>query len=82
MFNTKNLTVSCRPMPDHIIITRKWFPLQGELAPLTKNWYFLIKNKPILIRSMLAAGIVQDTFAGEAGEGKGGKEEMTEDMTK
>ena len=44
--------------------------------------YFLIKNKPILIRSMLAAGIVQDTFAGEAGEGKGGEEEMTEDMTK
>ena len=33
--------------------------------------YFLINNKPILIRSMLAAGIVQDTFAGEAGEGRG-----------
>ena len=28
-------------------------------------WYYLINNKPILIRSMLAAGIVQDTFAGE-----------------
>ena len=28
--------------------------------------YFLINNKPILIRSMLAAGIVQETFAGEA----------------
>ena len=66
-------------MPDHIIITRKWFPLQGELAPLTKNVVF---NKPILIRSMLAAGIVQDTFAGEAGEGKGGEEETTGDMTK
>ena len=39
--------------------------------------YFLIHNKPILIRSMLAAGIVQDTFAGEAGEGKGGEEETT-----
>ena len=33
--------------------------------------YFLINNKPKLIRSMLAAGIVQDTFAG------GGKEETT-----
>ena len=28
---------------------------------------------------MLAAGINQDTFAGEAGEGEGGKEEMTGD---
>ena len=36
--------------------------------------YFL-KSK--LIRSMLAAAIVQDTLAGEAGEGEGGKEEMT-----
>ena len=26
---------------------------------------------------MLAAGIVLDTFAGEAGEGEGGEEEMT-----
>ena len=26
---------------------------------------------------MLATGIVQDTFAGEAGEGDGGEEEMT-----
>ena len=26
---------------------------------------------------MLAAGIVQDTFAGEAGEGEGGEEETT-----
>ena len=54
--------------------TRKWFPLQGELAPLTKNVVFLINNKPILIRSMLGAGIVQDTLAGEAGEGEGGEE--------
>ena len=38
---------------------------------------FLINNKPILIRSMLADGIVQDTFAGEAGVGKGGEEETT-----
>ena len=29
-----------------------------------------------MIRSMLAAGIVQDTFAGEAVEGEGGEEEM------
>ena len=39
--------------------------------------YFLINNKPKLIRSILATGIVQDTFAGEAGEGKAGEEEMT-----
>ena len=33
-------------------------------------------NEPILT-SMLAAGIVLDTFAGEAGVGKGGEEETT-----
>ena len=38
----------------------------------------LINNEPILIRSMQAAGIVQDKFAGEAGEGEGGEEETTE----
>ena len=52
--------------------TRKWFPLQGELAPVM---YFLINNKPTLIHSMLAAGIIQDTFAGEAVEDEGGEEE-------
>ena len=40
-------------------------------------WYFLMNNKPILIRSMLAAGVVQDTFAGEAGEDEGGEEDAT-----
>ena len=40
--------------------------------------YFLINNKPILVHSMLAAaGIVHDTFAGEAVEGEGGEEETT-----
>ena len=39
--------------------------------------YFLINNKPKLIRCMLAAGILQDTLAGEAVEGEGGEEEMT-----
>ena len=39
--------------------------------------YFLINNKPKLIRSMLDAGIVQDAFAGGAGEGEGGEEETT-----
>ena len=34
-------------------------------------------DKPILVHSMLAAGIVQDTFAGEAVEGEGGEEETT-----
>ena len=33
--------------------------------------YFLINNKAVLIRSMLAAGVDQDTFVGEAVEGKG-----------
>ena len=36
-------------------------------SPNKKMLYFLINNKPILIRSMLAAGIVQETFAGEVG---------------
>ena len=34
------------------------------------------RSEGVLIRSMLAAGIVQDTFAGEAGEGEGGEEDM------
>ena len=45
-------------------------------SPLTKMWYFLTNNRP-LIRSMLAPGIVQDTFAGKAGKGEGGEEETT-----
>ena len=59
------------------INTRKWFPLQGELAPITNMSYFLINNKPKLILSMLGAGIVQVTFGGEAGEAEGGEEETT-----
>ena len=39
--------------------------------------YFLINNKPILIRSMVAATIVQNTLAGEAVENEGGEEETT-----
>ena len=31
----------------------------------------------LIIRSTLAAGIIQDTFAGEAGESEGGVEETT-----
>ena len=42
-----------------------------------KMLYFVINNKPILIRSVLATGTVQDTFAGEAVEGEGGDEETT-----
>ena len=34
-------------------------------------------DKPILIHSMLANGIFQDTFAGEAVDSKGGEEETT-----
>ena len=53
--------------------------MEGELAlSLQQMLYFLINNKPILIRSMLAAGIAWDMFAGEAGEGEGGQEDKTE----
>ena len=72
MFSVKVLVFS-EPVTI-IIYTRKWFPLQGELAPLTKMLHF---NKPIQIRSMLADILFQDTFAGEAGEGEGGEEETT-----
>ena len=47
------------------------------MVPITRRasspntLYFLINNKAILIRSMLAAGVVQDTFVGEAVEGEG-----------
>ena len=53
--------------------------IRGGLASLDRQdmLYFFINNKPILIRSMLAAGIVQDTFVGEAVEGEGGEEETT-----
>ena len=40
------------------------------------NNTYCINNEPILT-STLAAGIVQDMFAGEAGEGEGGEEETT-----
>ena len=46
--------------------------------PNKKMLYSLINNKPILIRSKLAASIVQDTFAREAVENEGGEEETTE----
>ena len=52
---------------------------RGKLSGLTKKNCILvivINNEPIL-SSMLAAGIVQDTFAGEAGEGKRGGEVET-----
>ena len=65
------------PFPGTVtyVYTRKWYPLQGELALLTK--YVVFSNKPILIHSMLAAGIVQDTFAGKAVQGEGGEEKTT-----
>ena len=34
---------------------------------------------PKILTSMLAAGIVQEMFAGEAGEGEGGEEETAGD---
>ena len=45
------------------------------------HFLVLINNVPILT-STLDAGIVQDTFAGEAGEGEGGEEESTGDYFK
>ena len=53
-------------------ITRKLVPIARRAS--SPNKYFLINNQPILIRSMLAAGIVQDKFAREA---EGGEEETT-----
>ena len=47
-------------------------PLQGERAAQTKN-----SSEPILIHSTQAAGRVQDSCVGEAGEGERGEEEMT-----
>ena len=53
------------------------------MAPITRESAALgpppklVNNEPILIHSTQAAGIVRDTFVGEAGEGKGGEEEMT-----
>ena len=53
-------------------------PITRRASSLTKCYsYFLINNKPILICSMLAAGIVQDKVVGEAIQGKGGEEETT-----
>ena len=46
-------------------------------SPNKQCCIFVLNNKPKLLRSVLAAGIVQDTFAGEAGEGEGGEEETT-----
>ena len=48
---------------------------RGRLSGLTKKICILeivINNEPIL-SSMMAAGIVQDTFAGEPGEGERGR---------
>ena len=53
---------------------------RGKLSGLTKKLgtlVIVINNEPIL-SSMLAAGIVQDMFAGETGEGeRGGEVETT-----
>ena len=52
-------------------------PITRRASSLKNMLYFLINNKPILISSMFAAGIVQDRFVGEAVEGEGGEEETT-----
>ena len=48
-------------------------------APTKKLLYFntYYNNEPIMTRSTLAAGKVQDTFAGEAREVEGGEDEKT-----
>ena len=57
------------------IYIRKMVPITRRASfPTKKMLYSLINNKPILIRSKLAASIVQDTFAREAVE-NGGEEE-------
>ena len=48
------------------------------LSGLTQKLKIILNNEPILT-STLAAGIVLDTFAGGAGDGKGVEEEMTGD---
>ena len=40
-------------------------------------WRCPLNTKPMLIRSMLTAGIVQDKVAGEAWDSEGGEEETT-----
>ena len=56
-------------------------PITRRASSFNKMLYFLINNKPILIRSMLAAGIVQDKVVGEAIQGEGGEEEATSTST-
>ena len=59
-------------------IKLKMVPITRRASfPNKKMLYSLINNKPILIRSKLAASIVQDTFASEAVENEGGEEETT-----
>ena len=52
-------------------------PITRRASSSNKICCIFFNNKPILVHSMLAAGIVQDTFAGEAVEGEGGEEETT-----
>ena len=61
----------------YTIYTRKMVPFARRASSPNKKLYFPINSKPILIRSMLAAGLVQDTFSREAEEGEGGEEETT-----
>ena len=74
MTTTYSTTYTYGHQPDY---TRKMVPITRRASfPTKKIVYSLINNKPILIRSKLAASIVQDTFAREAVE-NGGEEETT-----
>ena len=59
------------------LITRKWFPLQGELASLTKKCCILLLIITNTDSFQAGCYIVQDTFAREAVENEGGEEETT-----
>ena len=47
------------------------------MVPITRRASSPNKNNKLMIRSIVAAGIVQDMFAGGAEEGEGGEEETT-----
>ena len=52
-------------------------PITRRASSLKKICYIFLLIINLLISSMLAAGIVQDRFVGEAVEGEGGEEETT-----
>ena len=76
---TRTVKYYCKNMKYRINITRKMVPItrRASFPNKKKMLYFLINNKPILIRSKLAASLVQNTFSREAVENEGGEEETS-----